>query len=72
MAKPSKYSVRRICFLNYVACLSNNLLDPATNEELGTVPDMGVADTKRAIEVADAAFKTWSKTTAKVRIFRNI
>ncbi|ELU45701.1 succinate-semialdehyde dehydrogenase [Rhizoctonia solani AG-1 IA] len=33
---------------------------------LGTVPELGV-DTKKAIEVADEAFKTWSKTTAKER-----
>ena len=30
---------------------------------------MGVADTKRAIEAADVAFKTWSKTTAEVCLF---
>lgn len=40
--------------------------DPATLEELGTVPEMGLAETKEAIEAASRAFKTWSKTTAKV------
>ncbi|CUA78005.1 hypothetical protein RSOLAG22IIIB_12974 [Rhizoctonia solani] len=42
--------------------------NPATGEVLGTVPELGVEDTKKAIEVADEAFKTWSKTTAKVFI----
>ena len=41
------------------------LADPATNEELGT-PDMGLSETKEAIEAAAKAFTTWSKTTAKV------
>ncbi|KAG8715756.1 succinate semialdehyde dehydrogenase NADP+ linked [Ceratobasidium sp. 423] len=41
--------------------------NPATGEELGTVPELGVEDTKKAIQVADEAFKTWSKTTAKER-----
>jgi len=40
--------------------------DPANDEVLGTVPEMGVAETKAAIDAAAAAFKTWSKTTAKV------
>ncbi|KAF8759695.1 aldehyde dehydrogenase family [Rhizoctonia solani] len=41
--------------------------NPATGEVLGTVPELGLEDTKKAIEVADEAFKTWSKTTAKER-----
>ena len=45
----------------------NVCLDPATAEELGTVPEMGLAETKQAIDAASKAFKTWSKTTAKVR-----
>ena len=39
----------------------------ATTEELGTVPELGLEDTKHAIDAASKAFKTWSKTTAKVR-----
>lgn len=42
--------------------------DPATNEELGTVPDMGVAETKEAIEAAAAAFPSWSRTSVKVSL----
>nr|VWO98109.1 Adenylate cyclase [Ganoderma boninense] len=41
--------------------------NPATTEELGTVPEMGLAETKQAIDAASKAFKTWSKTTAKHR-----
>ncbi|KAL1944396.1 hypothetical protein VTO73DRAFT_3581 [Trametes versicolor] len=41
--------------------------NPATEEELGTIPEMGLAETKEAIDAAATAFKTWSKTTAKYR-----
>ncbi|THH16921.1 hypothetical protein EW146_g3794 [Bondarzewia mesenterica] len=41
--------------------------NPATEEELGTIPEMGVEETKEAINAAAEAFKTWSKTTAKHR-----
>ncbi|KAI0832934.1 succinate-semialdehyde dehydrogenase [Trametes gibbosa] len=41
--------------------------NPATAEVLGSIPEMGVAETKEAIEAAAKAFKTWSKTTAKQR-----
>ncbi|KAH9948819.1 succinate-semialdehyde dehydrogenase [Amylocystis lapponica] len=41
--------------------------NPATEEELGSVPEMGLAETKHAIDAAAKAFKTWSKTTAKHR-----
>jgi len=40
--------------------------NPATSEELGTVPDMGLAETQEAIDAAAAAFPAWSRTTAKV------
>jgi len=41
--------------------------NPATLEELGQVPEMGLAETKEAIDAAYNAFKSWSKTTAKHR-----
>jgi acyl-CoA reductase-like NAD-dependent aldehyde dehydrogenase len=41
--------------------------DPASGEVIGTVPRMGVAETRRAIEAADRAFRSWSRTTAKAR-----
>ncbi|KAI8576470.1 hypothetical protein K450DRAFT_256887 [Umbelopsis ramanniana AG] len=46
---------------------NNSVIDPATGEEIGKVPDMGVEDAKEAIDIASASFKTWSRTTAKER-----
>lgn len=43
------------------------VMNPATDEELGTVPEMGLAETKAAITAANEAFQTWGKTTAKHR-----
>ena len=45
--------------------------DPATEEELGTIPEMGVEETKVAIAAAGKAFQTWGKTTAKVCFLQN-
>jgi len=36
--------------------------DPATGEIIGHVPDLGVAETERAIEAAHEAFKDWSRS----------
>ena len=41
--------------------------NPATGEELATVPDMGAAETRRAIEAADKAWPAWRRKTAKER-----
>ncbi|QGZ40468.1 succinate-semialdehyde dehydrogenase/glutarate-semialdehyde dehydrogenase [Pseudoduganella flava] len=41
--------------------------NPATREKLGTVPNMGTAETRRAIEAANAAWPAWRKKTAKER-----
>jgi succinate-semialdehyde dehydrogenase/glutarate-semialdehyde dehydrogenase len=41
--------------------------DPATGDALGTVPNCGAAETKRAIEAAHAAFPAWRKKTAAER-----
>ncbi|KAJ7591480.1 succinate-semialdehyde dehydrogenase [Mycena floridula] len=41
--------------------------NPATRETLGTVPEMGIHETKAAIDAAARAFPSWSKTTAKHR-----
>src|SRR5260221_360149 len=41
--------------------------NPATGEALGTVPMMGAAETRRAIEAAKKAFADWSRKTAKER-----
>jgi succinate-semialdehyde dehydrogenase / glutarate-semialdehyde dehydrogenase len=41
--------------------------NPATGEELGTVPRMGAAEAKRAIEAAERALPAWRAKTAKER-----
>jgi succinate-semialdehyde dehydrogenase/glutarate-semialdehyde dehydrogenase len=41
--------------------------NPATREVLGTVPVMGVAETRRAIEAASTALPAWAGRTAKER-----
>ena len=41
--------------------------NPATREVLGTVPAMGAAETRRAIEAAQGAFPAWAARTAKER-----
>ncbi|WP_406852186.1 NAD-dependent succinate-semialdehyde dehydrogenase [Brevundimonas sp. BH3] len=38
--------------------------NPATGEQLGTVPNMGAAETRRAIEAAQKAMKPWAARTA--------
>ena len=46
---------------------AHDVLNPATGEKLGTVPAMGAAETRRAIEAAAAAFPAWAAKTAKDR-----
>ncbi|MCZ4280638.1 NAD-dependent succinate-semialdehyde dehydrogenase [Kiloniella laminariae] len=41
--------------------------DPATGKEVGMMPWMGAAETRRAIEAAERAFSLWRKRTAKER-----
>jgi succinate-semialdehyde dehydrogenase/glutarate-semialdehyde dehydrogenase len=41
--------------------------NPATGEQIGTIPDCGAAETRRAIEAANAAWPAWRKKTAKER-----
>jgi succinate-semialdehyde dehydrogenase/glutarate-semialdehyde dehydrogenase len=41
--------------------------DPATGAEIASVPRMGGAETRRAIEAADRAFLGWRSMTAKQR-----
>jgi succinate-semialdehyde dehydrogenase/glutarate-semialdehyde dehydrogenase len=50
-----------------------DVTDPATGAVIGTVPNMGVAETRRAIEAAYAAQPAWAARTAKDRakILRN-
>jgi succinate-semialdehyde dehydrogenase/glutarate-semialdehyde dehydrogenase len=41
--------------------------NPATGEHIGTVPAMGVAETRRAIDAAESAWADWRKKPAKER-----
>jgi succinate-semialdehyde dehydrogenase/glutarate-semialdehyde dehydrogenase len=43
------------------------VINPATGEALGAVPDMGAAETRQAIAAAAAAFPAWAAKTAKER-----
>ena len=47
--------------------LTTEIRNPANGELLGTVPVMGAAETRRAIEAAHAAMPAWSKKTAGER-----
>src|SRR5580658_6876098 len=46
---------------------TRDVVNPATHEKIGTIPDMGAAETRRAIEAAKAAFPSWAAKTAKER-----
>ena len=46
------------------ACTVNN---PATGEQLGTVPDLGADETNAAIDAAQAAMPAWAARTARER-----
>ncbi|MDO6561778.1 NAD-dependent succinate-semialdehyde dehydrogenase [Amphritea sp. 1_MG-2023] len=45
----------------------NPVINPATGEQIATVPDLGVEETEAAIAAAEVAFKSWKKKTAKER-----
>jgi len=46
---------------------TQDVSNPATGRKLGTVPDLGLAETRDAIEAAAAAFQPWARRTAKER-----
>jgi len=63
---------RQQCFIDgqWVDADSGETIDvtnPATGEKLGTVPKAGAAETRRAIEAANAAWPAWRAKTAKER-----
>jgi len=60
------------CFINgeWVAADSGQTItvkNPATGEAIGTVPRMGRAETKRAVEMAEKAWAGWRSKLAKER-----
>jgi len=50
-----------------------DVTNPATGEVIGTVPNMGADETRRAIETAEAAMPAWRAKTAaeRAKIMRN-
>ncbi len=44
-----------------------DVTDPSNGDTIGTIPNLGSAETKRAIEAAHTAFQSWKRTTAKER-----
>ncbi|MEX2311821.1 MAG: NADP-dependent succinate-semialdehyde dehydrogenase [Rhodospirillales bacterium] len=63
---------RQQCYINgaWVDADSGETIDvtnPATGEKIGTVPKAGAAETRRAIEAANAAWPAWRAKTAKER-----
>jgi succinate-semialdehyde dehydrogenase/glutarate-semialdehyde dehydrogenase len=63
---------RQQCYINgaWVDADSKSTLavyNPADGVQIGTVPNMGAAETRRAIETANAAWPAWRAKTAKER-----
>jgi succinate-semialdehyde dehydrogenase/glutarate-semialdehyde dehydrogenase len=52
--------------------LTTEIRNPANDESLGTVPNMGAAEARRAIDAAHAAMPAWAKRTAadRARVMR--
>uniref|UniRef100_A0A6M2DFR9 Putative formyltetrahydrofolate dehydrogenase n=1 Tax=Xenopsylla cheopis TaxID=163159 RepID=A0A6M2DFR9_XENCH len=64
--------LKQQAFINndWVQATSGNrfdVLNPANNKVVGTVPNMNPDDAVQAIEAASKAFQTWQDTTAKER-----
>jgi succinate-semialdehyde dehydrogenase / glutarate-semialdehyde dehydrogenase len=64
--------LRELCFIDggWNAADNGAILDvtnPATSEKLGSIPNMGAAETRRAIAAAAAALPAWRARTAKER-----
>jgi succinate-semialdehyde dehydrogenase / glutarate-semialdehyde dehydrogenase len=54
-------------WLDAASGATHTVVNPATREPIGTVPDMGAAEARRAIEAASQAFPAWAALTAKER-----
>ena len=63
---------REQCYIDGQWCdadsgATSEVTNPASGEVIGTIPNMGAAETDRAIAAADAAFAGWRARTAKDR-----
>jgi succinate-semialdehyde dehydrogenase / glutarate-semialdehyde dehydrogenase len=54
-------------WLDAASGATHAVVNPATRETLGTVPDMGAAEARRAVEAAAQAFPDWAARTASQR-----
>ena len=54
-------------WLDAASGATHAVVNPATREAIGTVPDMGAVEARRAIEAAAQAFPAWAAHTAKER-----
>jgi len=64
--------LRELCFVDGGWTAADNgatleVRNPATAEKLGSIPNMGAAETRRAIAAASAALPAWKARTAKDR-----
>mgnify|MGYP001293438310 FL=1 len=67
-----KSLLRQQCYIGGQWCDADSketieVTNPASSERLGTIPKMGVAETRRAIEAADAVLPEWRSKTAGER-----
>ena len=63
---------QQLCFIDgaWTGADSDETIEvnnPATGEKLGTIPKMGAAETRRAIEAANRAYPLWRAKTAQER-----
>jgi succinate-semialdehyde dehydrogenase/glutarate-semialdehyde dehydrogenase len=63
---------RQQCYIDGAWCDADggatiDVTNPADGTVLGTIPNMGADETRRAVEAAQAAFGPWSAMTAKER-----
>ena len=64
--------LREQCYINgeWVDADSGKTIDvtdPSNGDVIGTIPNLGALETKRAIDAAHTAFQSWKRTTAKER-----
>ncbi|MYN11541.1 NADP-dependent succinate-semialdehyde dehydrogenase [Pusillimonas sp. TS35] len=64
--------LRQQCYIDGTWCDADGgekiaVNNPATGKELGTIPKMGAAETRRAIEAANRSWRKWRAMTAKQR-----
>jgi succinate-semialdehyde dehydrogenase/glutarate-semialdehyde dehydrogenase len=67
-----EYLLKQKCYVNGAWTDADDgrtlpVTNPATGDEIGTVPRMGAAEARRAVEAATAAWPAWRARTAKER-----